>query len=120
MALRPAEAGLLVVHVLLSVGGLLLIKTQASQLKLAWQRQDTLWPMSGLLALGAACYIGGFLIWMIVLARNELSVVYPIAVGATLALSSIAAAMLLGETLSLLRLAGIACIMLGVVVIVRS
>jgi len=96
MALRPAEVALLVTHVLLSVIGLLLIKTQAPQFQLAWERQDRLWSVGSLLALGAACYIGSFLIWMIVLARNELSVVYPIAVGSTLALSSLAAVMLIG------------------------
>lgn len=120
MALRAAEAGLLAAHVALSVGGLLLIKTQAALLRLAWQRDEALWPVGGWVALGAALYIAGFLVWMVVLSRNELSVVYPIAVGATLALSSLAAVMLLGESLSLLRLTGIACIMLGVAVIVRS
>lgn len=120
MALRWADVGLLATHVLLSVGGLLLIKTQATQLRLAWQQQAPLWPVGGWVALGAGMYIAGFLVWMVVLARNELSVVYPIAVGVTLVLSSVAALILLGESLGLLRLAGMACVMLGVVLIVRS
>ena len=120
MALRAVEAGLLAAHVALSVGGLLLIKTQAAALRLAWQRQEALWPVGGWVALGAVFYVAGFLVWMIVLSRNELSVVYPIAVGATLALSSVAAVWLLGESLGPLRLFGIGCIMLGALVIVRS
>lgn len=120
MALRPFEAALLAAHVAMSVAGLLLIKIQAPQFRLAWQRQEAFWSAGSLLALGMACYIGGFVIWMIVLARNELTVVYPIAVGSTLAVSSIAAVMLLGEGLSLFRIAGIVLIMAGVAVIVRS
>lgn len=120
MALRWADAGLLAAHVALSVGGLLLIKTQAALLRQAWQQGAALFPVGFWVALGAALYIAGFLVWMVVLARNELSVVYPIAVGATLALSSLAALLLLGEAVGALRAAGIACILLGVVLIVRS
>lgn len=120
MSLRLSDAGLLVAHVLLSVGGLLLIKIQSAEFRLALQRQDMIWPVAGLMALGAACYITGFLVWMIVLARNELSVVYPVVVGATLSLSSIAAAFMLGEHLSVQRLLGIVLVMVGIVVIVRS
>jgi len=120
MAFRAAEAGLLAAHVALSVGGLLLIKTQSGLLRLAWQRSEALWPVGGWVAFGAALYVAGFLVWMVVLSRNELTVVYPIAVGATLAISSLAAVLVLGESLNLLRLTGIACIMVGVVLVVRS
>ena len=95
-------------------------ETQAGLLRLAWQRSEALWPVGGWVAFGAALYVAGFLVWMVVLSRNELTVVYPIAVGATLAISSLAAVLVLGESLNLLRLTGIACIMVGVVLVVRS
>ncbi len=120
MALRGLDALLLAAHVLCSVAGLVLIKTHATQLRLAWQQGGALWPVSAWVALGAALYIGAFLVWLLVLARNELTVVYPIAVGATLAFSSLLAVVLLGETLGALRIAGILLIMLGVVAVVRS
>lgn len=120
MALRAADAGLLALHVLLSAGGLILIKSNAPGLRLAWQRAEIVSAPTMLLALGVGFYVAGFAIWVLVLARNELSVVYPIAVGATLAASSLAAALLFGEVLGAVRLAGIACILLGVALVVRS
>lgn len=120
MALRGLDALLLALHVVCSVAGLLLIKTYATQLRLAWQQGGALWPVSAWVVLGTVLYFGAFLVWMLVLARNELSVVYPIAVGATLAFSSLLAVALLGEALGPLRVGGILLIMLGVVLIVRS
>jgi multidrug transporter EmrE-like cation transporter len=57
---------------------------------------------------GAFLYIVSFLVWMVILARNDLTVAYPIAISLTLLLSTIGAAMLLGEPVSAMRTAGIA------------
>jgi hypothetical protein len=42
-------------------------------------------------------YIASFLIWLVILGRNDLSVAYPIAIGLTLAFSTLAASIVIGE-----------------------
>jgi multidrug transporter EmrE-like cation transporter len=73
-----------------------------------------------LVCCGAFLYVVSFLTWMAILARNDLTVAYPIAIGLTLLLSTIGAAVLLCEPVSMMRAAGIVVIFVGVVAIVAS
>jgi drug/metabolite transporter (DMT)-like permease len=72
-----------------------------------------------LVMLGLGCYALGAIFWLTVLSRVPLSLAYP-----TLALTYVAipllAWLLLGESISLLRWAGIGVICAGVLLVVRS
>jgi multidrug transporter EmrE-like cation transporter len=69
---------------------------------------------------GAALYGLSFLLWMFILSRSELSVAYPVVIGATLMATTLASWLLLKEPINALRLAGVAVIFLGVIVVARS
>lgn len=69
---------------------------------------------------GASLYICSFLLWLILLAKNDLSVAYPIAAGLTLVCSSFAASSLLDEQITLGRILGIAVIFVGIWLVARS
>lgn len=67
--------------------------------------------------LGVLCYGTSFLLWLVVLANVPLSQAYPVAVGATLAFSSVIAWAVLGERMSVQIVAGIVAIFAGVVLV---
>jgi multidrug transporter EmrE-like cation transporter len=103
-----------------SVTSLVLIKIWLAPALAAWRTGGD-FALSGLMvALGGGLYVVSFLTWMAILARNELSAAYPVAVGLTLLFSAISAASLLGESISLIRGAGMLLIVLGVALVARS
>lgn len=69
--------------------------------------------------LGLACYVGGLIFWLIALSRAPLSFVYPFA-ALTMALVVLSSAVIFHETITPLRLFGVAVIITGVFVVARS
>ena len=67
---------------------------------------------------GAVLYAASFLTWLLALRRDELSFVYPIFIGTGYVAIVLASAVLLDESLSATRLAGIALVGIGVLLIV--
>lgn len=104
-------------YTVFSVWGLLLLKPALSRLA-----EGGAVTATGVLhvLIGLAIYTFSFVLWLVVLARQPLSVSYPIAIGLTLAASAAAAAWQLDETLPMARIAGIALIFLGVVIVART
>lgn len=68
---------------------------------------------------GLACYVVSVGVWIIGLSRVDVSVAYPM-LSLGYVVNAFAAWYLFGEALSLHRLAGIAIILVGVVVLARS
>jgi multidrug transporter EmrE-like cation transporter len=68
---------------------------------------------------GVACYAVSLVVWVLALAKTPVSVAYPM-VSLGFALNAVLAWWLLGESLSALKLAGIGCIIVGVVLVARS
>ena len=68
---------------------------------------------------GMACYAVSLVVWLMALSRVEVSVAYPmLSVG--FALNAVLAWWLLGEPVTLQRIAGIAIIIVGVTIVARS
>ena len=68
---------------------------------------------------GTGCYALSLVFWIMALSRADLSAVYPM-VSLGFALNALLAWWILGEALSLQRIAGIAVIMVGVALVARS
>ena len=68
---------------------------------------------------GLFCYGLGFLVWLIVLAKAEVSYAYPL-ISLGYVFTAVLAWLLLGEGLSLMRLGGIIITCLGVCLIANS
>lgn len=102
-----------------SATALILIKLHLSP-ALASLRGTLAWNHLVPAAAGAGLYVTSFLLWLYVLTKYELSVAYPISVGLTLAFTALGGVFLLGETMTPLRLVGMALILGGVVAITRS
>ncbi len=69
--------------------------------------------------LGLVCYGLGFLVWLIVLAKAEVSYAYPL-ISLGYVFTAILARVLIGESVSLTRMAGILVICAGVFLVARS
>jgi len=102
-----------------SVLGLLLLKHALPFARVDWQSGFLITAATALLGVGACLYIASFFVWMIILARHELSAAYPAAIGLTLAFSTVGAAVFLAEPLNALRVAGIALIFIGILLVTR-
>ncbi len=68
---------------------------------------------------GLLCYVVSVVVWIMALSRVEVSIAYPmLSIGYVV--NAIAAWYLFGEAVTPIRLAGIAIIILGVVIVARS
>jgi multidrug transporter EmrE-like cation transporter len=116
-SLRGAVVGAFLAYVVLSVAGLVLLRANlATATSLVRGGTPVSRPVL-LAALGALCYGTSFLLWLVVLANVPLSRAYPVAVGATLAFSSVIAWALLGERMTVRLVVGILTVFAGVVLI---
>lgn len=73
----------------------------------------------GDLVLGGLCYAVGFLIWLVILKTNPLSVSFPIAASALIIATQIFGIFLLGESFNNIKLLGIIFITIGIVLIFK-
>jgi multidrug transporter EmrE-like cation transporter len=73
-----------------------------------------------LILLAIASYGFGVIFYMFMLSRLDLSFLYPVMTALGLVFTSVIAATLLGERLSLLRLGGMACMVAGVFLVSRT
>jgi multidrug transporter EmrE-like cation transporter len=113
------DIGLFAAYTVASVIGLLLIKHALPLVRMDWQTGISFDASMLLLASGACLYIASFVVWLIILARHELSAAYPTAIGLTLVFSTLGAAVLFNESLHAARLLGIGLIFLGIVLVTR-
>lgn len=67
---------------------------------------------------GTGCYALSLVVWLMVLSRSEVSYAYPL-LSIGYVITAVAAYFLFGESLSTIRICGIALIILGVVCITR-
>lgn len=106
-------------YTVLSVSGMVLVKYAAPLLKSALAVGGSLMFPGMLVAAGAGMYVAGFALWMLILIRTPLTVAYPVAVGLTMAFSTVAAVALLGETLKWQTMVGSLLVFAGVVMLAR-
>ena len=113
MSNSAANVVLFIAYVTTSSTALLMLKRSLGRIEKTGGAFLAFTPDTLLLAVGLGLYIASFLMWIRILARMPLSTAYPISIGLTLAFSTTGAAMLLGERLGALKIAGILLIFLG-------
>jgi multidrug transporter EmrE-like cation transporter len=116
---------LIFLDVVLNVAGQLSLKYGMSQMGNFTISLSTLPPVFLKAAtnlnviLGLICYGLGFLVWLIVLAKAEVSYAYPL-ISLGYVFTAILARLMFGEAVSFTRMAGILITCLGVFLIARS
>jgi drug/metabolite transporter (DMT)-like permease len=116
---------LILVDVVLNVTGQLSLKYGMSKLGNFSLSFSTLPPVflkaatNAHVLLGLFCYGLGFMVWLIVLSKAEVSYAYPM-ISLGYVFTAILARMLLGEAVTVTRMAGILVTCVGVFLIARS
>lgn len=110
---------LMAIYAVNSVAGMVMIKLWLPNVQAAWTSGQSMVRPGLMLSLGAGLYVLSFLTWMIIIARSPLTVVYPIAVGVTMVLSTVSAILFLNENLSLTAVLGMFLVFSGVVLLCR-
>ncbi len=121
--MHPSALPLILFSVTLTAFAQLLLKlgmsTGAVQRAMGHGLVDTLLAsVNPWVAGGLALYVASTVLWLLALARAELSFAYPF-MGLTLVLTLLLSAWLLGEAVGPLRLAGTLLIALGLVLVTR-
>jgi drug/metabolite transporter (DMT)-like permease len=123
--IRFVVLALVSVNIIFNVIGQLLLKYGMSRLG-NFQLSAQVLPqvflkafLSPYILLGLGCYVTGFLIWLIVLAKAEVSYAYPL-ISLGYVLTAVMGWWLLGENVTWLRLSGILVTCLGVFIISQS
>lgn len=114
------------VYVIFSATGLLFIKRGMN----SWRLESgvSLWKMEGLVGLlgdgrflvGFILYVTGFLIWLYILSKHDLSIAFPIASGALYLGVLVGSVFWLHEQIGIVRIVGIFLIMAGIILVSRS
>lgn len=111
---------LYVAYTLSSVIGLIAIKHAFPGFLAARAAGAIAWGSLIQLGIGSALYVGSFILWMVILSKTPLTVAYPIAIGLTVCFSTLAAVLLLQESVGIEKLGGIGLIILGIVLIFKN
>ena len=123
--IRYTVIALVGINIIFNVIGQLLLKHGMNRIGNFKISLETLLPvfikafLSPYILLGLCCYVTGFLIWLIVLAKAEVSYAYPL-ISLGYVLTAVMSWWLLGENVTWLRMAGIVVTCIGVFIISQS
>ena len=123
--MKVLEFSLILLGVLLNAFAQLLLKAGVRQIGHFDFSMANIWPISTSLATnppiigGLSCYVVSVVVWIMALSRVEVSIAYPmLSIGYVV--NAGLAWLLFGEAVGPQRLAGIAVIIVGVVIVARS
>ena len=106
----------IIIYLILTVGGLVLVKSGAETTSLAIQNGTFNFSMQLKVMLGFIAYVGSFLIYTFyIIKKFDLSYIYPIITGITQVLVVIAGILIFKEKLNIYGIIGIILIILGVI-----
>lgn len=106
----------IIIYLILTVGGLVLVKSGAETTSLAIQNGTFNFSMQLKVMLGFIAYVGSFLIYTLyIIKKFDLSYIYPIITGITQVLVVIAGILLFKEKLNIYGIVGIILIILGII-----
>jgi multidrug transporter EmrE-like cation transporter len=123
--MNPVAAALVLTGVMLNAAAQLLLKAGTNAIGHFDFQLANLLPIGLKVALephilgGLACYAVSVVVWILALSRVEVSIAYPM-LSLGYVVNAVAAWWLFGEVLNAMRLAGIAVIIVGVVLVARS
>lgn len=114
--MRPLDLILSVLCALLTTLGMIGLKTALPEVLTLPALLGQALPLIG----AAAVYFLGLALWTVALARNEMSIAYPIGIGLSLFSATLGGHWAFGEALTVGKLAGGGFILLGAFLISRS
>ncbi len=108
----------IIIYLILTVGGLVLVKSGSSSINIAIQDGTFNFAMGIKAMLGFIAYIGSFLIYTFYIIKNfDLSYIFPILTGITQVLVIIAGIFLFKEHINAFGIGGVILIIAGIVLL---
>ena len=108
----------IILYLLLSVGGLILIKSGSSNINIAIDNGTFNFAMGVKAMLGFLFYIGSFIIYTFYIIKNfDLSYIFPIITGITQVLVILAGIFIFKENVNAFAIGGIALIIIGIMLL---
>ena len=105
----------IIIYLILSVGGLILVKSGSSSVNIAIQQGTFNFSMGLKAMIGFIAYIGSFLIYTFYIIKNfDLSYIFPIITGITQVLVIIAGVLIFKEHINAYSIGGIVLIIIGI------
>ena len=108
---------LFLIYVVLSSSGIILFKLGSSDLSIKIINNQLNMNFPGLSILGLLCYLGSFVLWMIILSKSDVSFIVPLGLGITNVLILVGSSVVLKEEISLYGIIGIVLILAGTLLI---
>ncbi len=108
-------AALILLYVVLNAFAQLLLKQGASQTASALSVAGL--PVNGRLLAGIVLFGLSFLVWMFILARENLSFAFPFAVGLGYSAVVMLSVFVLGEAVSIIQMTGIGLVLVGLILV---
>jgi len=107
-------------YTIFSVSGMVLVKYAAPLLKAALAAGSGVAGPGSMVVTGATMYVAGFLLWMLILVREPLTIAYPIAVGLTMLFSTLCAGLFLRESVTWYSVLGALLVLAGVSLLAKA
>lgn len=108
---------LFLIYVILSSSGIILFKLGSSDLSIKIINNQLNMNFPGLSILGLLCYLGSFVLWMIIISKSDVSFIVPLGLGITNILILVGSSVVLKEEISLYGIIGIVLILAGTLLI---
>lgn len=108
---------LFMVYAVLSSGGLVLFKLGGQDAALQLGKAGFSLSLSWKMLLGIFCYLCSFLLWLVIVARTQLTFAMPLSVGVVNILVFLGSAKFLGEQITPTKVAGLVVIVLGLFIL---
>ncbi len=100
--------------------GLLIVKYWLPAARRAWRDGDALSLPLIAVGGGAILYLVSFALWLLIVERLPLSIAFPTAIGLSMIAISVGSALVLGESVGVTKVLGMALILAGIALIARA
>lgn len=108
----------IIIYLILSIGGLILVKSGSSSVNVAIQEGTFNFSMGLKAMLGFIAYIGSFLVYTFYIIKNfDLSYIFPVITGITQVLVIIAGIFIFKEQINAYAIGGIVLIIIGIMLL---
>lgn len=116
---------IIILYAICSSAGLILIKNGINIQRVGpghlWQLERLWGILTGVhFFLGFILYVMGFLIWLYILSKNDLSIAFPVASGVLYIGLLIGSILWLQEGIGVMRISGVFLILIGIILVSRS
>jgi multidrug transporter EmrE-like cation transporter len=104
-------------YIACTLTGLFMFKIESASLSVSFTKNGLALILPCFVLFGIIFYACSFILWLIILKSNNISYAFPLLNGLVVALSAIGGILLLKEKANVVQIAGIGCILAGIILV---